>query len=324
MRVLVTGGAGYLGGFTAERLVELGYEVTVLDNLWRGHADAVPKGAKLVQADLRSLDAVMQAVSEAKPDAVMHFAAATLVSESMGHVRSYFGINVAGSLHLLNAMIENGCKKLVFSSSAAVYGIPDSSPVGEDAPKAPINPYGLSKLMVEQTLEWHERAYGLNWAAMRYFNIAGGTATRGERHDPETHLIPVLLETAIGKREKFTIFGDDYPTPDGTAIRDYVEVRDLADAHILALEQLDRPLGAFNFGTRGGFSVREVLDAVRRVTGRAFPVEVGPRRAGDPPELVADSTRARTELGWNPTRSDLDTMVAGAWEWLQSELTGPQ
>ena len=322
MRVVVTGGAGYVGGFAAERLLELGHEVTVFDNLWRGHADGVPEGADFIQVDLRDADGVMAAVRKAEPEAVLHFAAATLVGESMGHPRSYFGVNVVGTHNLLFAMIETGCLKFVFSSTAAVYGVPERIPILEDDPKNPINPYGQSKWMVEQMLPWHHEAYGLNYACMRYFNVAGGAAHRGEDHDPETHLVPILLEVASGKRDTFTIFGDDYGTPDGTNIRDYVEVHDLVEAHVLALDKLDQPLGAFNLGTKTGFSVTQVLEAARNLTDKPIPAQVGGRRAGDPPVLIADSTRARTELGWNPVRSDLETMLAGAWDWLESHPNG--
>ncbi|MCC6704807.1 MAG: UDP-glucose 4-epimerase GalE [Thermomicrobiales bacterium] len=322
MRVVVTGGAGYVGGFAAERLLELGHEVTVFDNLWRGHAAGVPKGADFIEVDLRDAEGVMRAVRKAAPEAVMHFAAATLVGESMGHPRSYFGVNVVGTHNLIFAMVEAGCSKFVFSSTAAVYGVPERIPILEDDPKKPINPYGQSKWIVEQMLPWHAEAYGLNYACMRYFNVAGGASHRGEDHDPETHLVPILLEAAAGKRDEFTIFGEDYNTFDGTNIRDYVEVHDLVEAHVLALDKLDKPLGAFNLGTKTGFSVKQVLEAARNLTDQPIPARVGPRRAGDPPVLVADSTRARTELGWNPVRSDLETMLNGAWEWLQNNPNG--
>jgi UDP-glucose 4-epimerase len=325
MRVVVTGGAGYIGGFAAERLIELGYDVVVFDNLWRGHASAVPEQAEFINVDLTDRDAVRAAVTRAEPDAIMHFAAASLVPESVENPGLYFEVNVVGSHNLITAMLETDCRKLVLSSTAAVYGIPKTTPITETTDTNPINPYGLSKLMVEQMLEWHAKASGLKYAAMRYFNVAGGTAKRGEDHRPETHVIPVLLETVAGKRERFTVFGDDYPTDDGTAVRDYVDVRDLVEAHILALEALDRSseaLGAFNLGTQGGFSVHQVTHAVEMVTDKEVPVELGPRRAGDPPVLIADSSRARRELGWNPTRSTLDQMIGGAWDWMQSHPNG--
>ncbi len=322
MRVVVTGGAGYIGGFAAERLIELGHDVTVFDNLWRGHAASVPEQADFIKVDLTERDEVRAAMRQAEPEAIMHFAAASLVPESVENPGLYFEINVVGSHNLITAMLETDCRKFVLSSTAAVYGIPETTPILESTETKPINPYGLSKLMIEQMLEWHAIASGVNYAAMRYFNVAGGTATRGEDHRPETHLVPVLLETVAGKRDTFTVFGEDYATHDGTAIRDYVDVRDLAEAHILALEHLDRPLGAFNLGTQGGFSVKQVTHAVEMVTDKEVPVEIGPRRAGDPPVLIADSTRARQELGWNPTRSTLDQMIGGAWDWMQSHPNG--
>jgi UDP-glucose 4-epimerase len=324
MRVVVTGGAGYIGGFAAERLIELGHEVTVFDNLWRGHSSAIPEQATFTNVDLTDRDQVREAVRRTEPEAIVHFAAASLVPESVERPELYFEINVVGSHNLISAMLETDCRTFVLSSTAAVYGIPQAIPITESAETNPINPYGLSKLMVEQMLAWHAQAHGVRYAAMRYFNVAGGTATRGEDHRPETHVIPVLLETVAGKRERFTVFGDDYTTFDGTAIRDYVDVRDLVDAHILALEHLDgdEALGAFNLGTQDGFSVQQVTHAVELVTDKAVPVEIGPRRAGDPPVLIADSTRARRELGWNPTRSTLDQMIGGAWDWMQAHPNG--
>jgi UDP-glucose 4-epimerase len=324
MRVVVTGGAGYIGGFAAERLVELGHEVIVFDNLWRGHSRSVPAGTTLVQVDITNRDQVISSVKDAAPEAIMHFAAATLVPESVAKPGLYFHINVTGSQNLIEGAVQSGCKKIVVSSTAAVYGVPEVIPVPEDLVKKPINPYGLSKLMVEQMLEWHASADGLNWTAFRYFNVAGATKTRGEDHEPETHVIPNMLAAVLGKRDKFTVFGTDYPTPDGTAIRDYVDVQDLADAHVLALEHLDKPLGAFNLGTKHGFSVKQLVDAVEGVTGKPLPVEYGPRRAGDPPILVADSTRIRTELGWNPTRSTVEHMIQGTWDWMTNNPNGYQ
>lgn len=322
MRVIVTGGAGYIGGFAAERLIEAGHEVTVLDSLWRGHRGGIPRDAALIAADITDAAATRAAVAQVRPDAILHYAAAAIVPESVADPGLYFDVNVVGSHNLIRAGLAADCNKFVLSSTAAIYGIPEVTPIKEDLPPNPINPYGLSKLMVEQMLEWYAKSIGLNYAAMRYFNVAGATKTRGEDHQPETHVIPVMLETLLGRRERFTIFGDDYPTPDGTAIRDYVHVLDLADAHILALNQLDRSLGAFNLGTKGGFSVRQLVDEVERVTGKELPVETGPRRPGDPPILVADSTRARTELGWNPHRSTLDQMIGSAWEWMQAHPKG--
>lgn len=322
MRVLVTGGAGYIGGVTVERLLERGEDVVVLDNLWRGHAAAVPDGVSLLNCDLRDASATRLAVRAAQPDAVLHFAAATLVPESVARPADYFEANVVGSHNLLVAMREAGVNRLVFSSTAAVYGTPQALPIDEEHPTDPINPYGRSKLMVEQMLEWHAAAYGLRFAALRYFNVAGATVAHGEDHEPETHVIPVALQVLQGKRPRFAIFGTDYPTDDGTAVRDYVHVVDLADAHLLALDRLDQPLGAINLGTRDGFSVRQIVDAVERVTGRTLPIVVEPRRAGDPPALVADSGKAARLLGWEPRYSTLDQMVESAWAWSNAHPDG--
>jgi UDP-glucose 4-epimerase len=322
MRVLVTGGAGYIGSVAVELLAARGDEVVVLDNLWRGHAAAVPDGVKTITADLRDAGAVRQAVFAAEPEAVLHFGAASIVPESVADPATYFAVNTVGSHHLLAAMNEAGVRRFVFSSTAAVYGVPERVPVAEDAPTEPINPYGRSKLMVEQMLAWHAEAYGLRYVAFRYFNVAGATAAHGEQHGPETHVIPVALQTILGKRDRFKVFGTDYPTPDGTAIRDYVHVVDLAEAHLLALDKLDHGLGALNLGSRDGFSVKQIVAAVERVTGQSLPVDYVPRRAGDPPVLIADSTRAQDVLGWQPKRSTLEEMIGSAWEWYQRNPAG--
>jgi UDP-glucose 4-epimerase len=322
MKVIVTGGAGYIGSVAVERLAERGDEITVLDNLWRGHAGALPAGVDFIQVDLRDSEAVEAALLRVRPEAVLHFAAATLVPESVDQPAEYFGVNVVGSHNVLSAIAKAGVPKFVFSSTAAVYGEPETETILESAPLRPINPYGISKLITEQMLPAYERAYGLSYVIFRYFNVAGATVEHGEDHRPETHVIPVALETLLGKRDSFKLFGTDYPTPDGTAIRDYVHVVDLVDAHLCALDRLECTLGAFNLGSRDGFSVRHLVEAVERVTGEKLPVEDAPRRAGDPPVLIADSTRARTELGWNPTRSSLDEMISSAWEWMQRHPNG--
>ena len=322
MRVLVTGGAGYIGSVAVERLQDESHDVAVLDSLWRGHPAALPADVHVHEADLTDAAAVNAVVSTVAPDAVMHFAAAALVGESVADPAKYFAVNVVGSHNLLSAMRASGVSRFVFSSTAAVYGTPTALPIREDAPKTPINPYGRSKLMVEEMLEWHSAAYGLNYAILRFFNVAGATTIHGEDHDPETHVIPVALQTVLGQRDVFKIFGTDYPTPDGTAIRDYVHVVDLADAHLLALERLDRTLGAFNLGTKEGFSVRQIVAAVEEVTGRILPIQLDPRREGDPPALVADASRAREVLGWNPHRSTLDQMIGSAWEWMRAHPKG--
>lgn len=322
MRVMVTGGAGYIGSVAVERLCAAGHDVVVLDNLWRGHRAAVAPDVELAVGDLRDAERTAELLAAHRPDAVFHFAGATIVPESVAQPAEYFGINTVGAHNLLNAMHAADVKRFVFSSTAAVYGMPQELPIPETAPTAPINPYGLSKLMVEQMLEWHALAYGLRYAALRYFNVAGATAAHGEDHHPETHVIPVALQTLLGKRDRFHVYGTDYPTADGTAIRDYVHVLDLVDAHLLALDRLDRSLGPINLGTRDGFSVRQIVEAVERVTRRPLPVSYGPRRAGDAPALIADSTKARELLGWQPTRSTLDEMIGSAWDWMREHPAG--
>jgi len=316
MRILVTGGAGYIGSVAVELLLARGDEVIVLDNFWRGHRASVPAGVVGIRADLRDAEQTRRAVLDSGPDAVMHFAAAIIVPESVADPATYFSINTVGSHNLLAAINEAGVRRMVFSSTAAVYGVPTTVPIAEDAPTEPINPYGRSKLMVEQMLAWHAAAYGLEYVVFRYFNVAGATETRGEHHSPETHVIPLALLTVLGRQDRFKVFGTDYPTPDGTAIRDYVHVVDLAEAHLLALDKLDRGLGVLNLGTRDGFSVKQIVDAVERVTGRFLPIDCAPRREGDAPALVADSTRARRLLGWWPKRSTLDEIIGSAWEWM--------
>jgi UDP-glucose 4-epimerase len=322
MRVLVTGGGGYIGSVAIERLIASGHEVVALDDFSRGHRTAVHPEADTVSCDLRNAEAVDRAVAGSGADAVLHFAALHLVPESVEKPGEYFRTNISGGINLLNAVKEAGITRFVFSSTAAVYGEPEKLPIREESSKAPINPYGHSKLIVEQLLQTYSRTYGINYAAFRYFNVAGATKARGEDHRPETHIIPVALQTLLGKRDYFTIYGTDYPTPDGTAIRDYVHVVDLADAHIAAIEKLDRSLGEINLGTRDGFSVRQIVDSIQRVTGRDLPLQLGPRRAGDPPALIADTSKAREAIGWNPTLSTMDEMIGSAWEWMQAHPDG--
>lgn len=324
MRVLVTGGGGYIGSVAIERLVDRGYDVIALDNFERGHKAAVHPAAEQVSCDLRDPVQTSHAVRESSADAVLHFAALHLVPESVEKPGEYYQTNVSGGINLLNAVKDAGITRFVFSSTAAVYGEPPTLPVREDSPTLPINPYGHSKRMVEQILSDFSERYGINYAAFRYFNVAGATAERGEDHHPETHIIPVALQVLLGQRETFTVFGTDYPTADGTAIRDYVHVIDLADAHITAIERLDFPLGAINLGTRDGFSVRQIVDSVNRVTGRELPVVYGDRRAGDPPALIADTSRAEELIGWNPSRSTMDEMIGSAWAWMQRHPHGYQ
>jgi UDP-glucose 4-epimerase len=322
MRVLVTGGAGYIGSVAVAMLLERGYDVAALDSLQRGHLDAVTDGAEFVQCDLRDADATMRAVAAARADAVMHFAALHLVSESVVQPAEYYRTNVAGGINLLDAVRAAGIRKFVFSSTAAVYGEPDQLPILEDSPTLPINPYGASKLMVERILADYGASYGINYAIFRYFNVAGSRGPLGEDHRPETHVIPVALETITGKRDTFTVFGSDYNTTDGTAVRDYVHVIDLVEAHILALEKLDQTLGIFNLGTRYGFSVSQLVEAVELTTDQRLPFVIGPRRAGDPPALIADSTRAKNVLGWDPTHSTLDLMIGSHWDWVLEHPDG--
>jgi UDP-glucose-4-epimerase GalE len=314
-KILVTGGAGYIGSHTRYFLEKSGHQTVVLDNLERGHAQTVPEGM-LRRVDLREKEKVKEVLREEKVDAVIHFAAYALVGESTEKPELYFNNNVGGSLSLFEAMMETGVKVLVFSSTCATYGIPGRSPIKEDQPFAPINPYGESKVMVEKMLEWLDRFRELRSIRLRYFNACGAApgSGLGEQHEPETHLIPLTLR-AVQTGKPVMVFGDDYDTPDGTCIRDYIHVSDLADAHILALEHLLRGGGSdfFNLGTGTGHSVKEVLAAVERVTGLSVPYIVGPRREGDPPRLVADPSKVQKELGWKPKRAELNGIVWDAW-----------
>jgi UDP-glucose 4-epimerase len=318
MNVLVTGGAGYIGGTVATILMQAGHRVTVLDNLCHSKRHEVPAGAEFVEADIADRPKVEALLRELKPDGVLHFAALIEAGESMQKPEIYFRNNTASTLALLEAMLATGIGKLVFSSTAAVYGEPKSVPIEETAALAPTNAYGESKLMVEQMLTWFHRVHGLRYGSLRYFNVAGALPGRGEVHEPETHLIPLILDVALGRRERIFIYGDDYSTPDGTCIRDYIHVVDLAAAHILALDALERESRMiFNLGNGSGFSVKEVIESARRVTGHAIPVEIKPRREGDPARLVASSEKAKAELGWVPKTPELDGILASAWEWHQ-------
>ncbi|MFA9432239.1 UDP-glucose 4-epimerase GalE [Egicoccus sp. AB-alg2] len=314
MLVLVTGGAGFIGATTAAALLEAGHDVVVLDDLSTGHADAVPDGAELVVGDLRDPATVAGIVGARPVDACLHFAALIEAGESMRAPERFFTVNTGGSATLLQVLLEHGVSRFVLSSTAAVYGQPDRVPIDEDDTLAPTNAYGESKLLVERMLAWHHRIHGLRTASLRYFNAAGATPGRPERHDPESHLIPIVLQVAAGRRDHVAIFGTDYPTPDGTAVRDYVHVADLADAHVRALEALDDHGHLIcNLGNGRGFSVREVVEAAREVTGHPIPAEEAPRRPGDPAELVASSRRANELLGWQPRHTDLHDLVADAW-----------
>lgn len=322
MRVLVTGAAGYIGSIAVERLLLHGHEVIAIDNLSRGHRTAIHPAAAFLECDLRDSDAVRRVVQSSRAEAVLHFAALTLVGESVEQPADYYATNVVGGLNLLEAVRGSSISRFVFSSTAAVYGDPTEVPLHEGGPTEPINPYGRTKLSLEWALASFAERYGFNYAALRYFNVAGATAERGEDHRPETHLIPAILLTHLGKRDAFVLNGTDFPTPDGTAIRDYVHVIDLADAHISALERLDRPLGAINLGTRDGFSVQQIIDTAEQITGKTLSVTVGPRRAGDSAALVADTARAQKYLEWNPTRSNLQQMIGSAWDWFQRNPQG--
>jgi UDP-glucose-4-epimerase GalE len=317
MRALVTGGAGYIGSETAKVLANAGHEPVVLDNLSTGHRWAV-KWGPFVEGDLADAELLRRTLSDYRIEAVLHFAAVALVGESLREPRKYFRNNMANTLNLLEAMLDTGVNRLVFSSSAATYGDPQKIPIPENHPQLPVNPYGESKLMVERALKWYGQAYGLGWISLRYFNSAGaGDSELGEDHEIETHLIPLTIQATLGRRLYVEIYGADYPTPDGTAIRDYVHVTDLAEAHVLALEHLTRggESQALNLGTGQGHSVREVIGAVGKVAARAVPVREGPRRGGDPPVLVADACRAATLLGWKPRFPELDAIVESAWHW---------
>jgi UDP-glucose 4-epimerase len=364
MNLLITGGAGYIGGSVATILLQQGHQVTVLDNLCHAKAHELPAGARFAQLDIADRPAVESLLRELKPDGVLHFAALIEAGDSMRVPEVYFRNNTASTLSLLEALHATGTQNLVFSSTAAVYGEPVTTPIEESAALAPTNAYGESKLMVEQMLAWFNRIHGLRYAALRYFNVAGALPGRGEAHEPETHIIPLILDVALGRRASISIFGDDYPTPDGTCIRDYIHVADLAQAHILALNYLHdlgvpnaRPatdLGApvgvpdgrslpggvtrlasetwvgapqppsgaptrliCNLGNGSGFSVKQVIEAARRVTGHPIPVELKPRRPGDPARLVASSALAQQALGWQPAHPTLDDILASAWAWHQ-------
>jgi UDP-glucose 4-epimerase len=314
MRVLVTGGAGYIGSTTAAALLDAGHEVVVADDLSAGHRDAVPDDAAFVEVDVTDPAAIGTVVGEGGFDACLHFAALIEAGESMRAPERFFRVNTGGSAVLLDALLRHGVGRFVLSSTAAVYGEPEQVPITEDAVLAPTNAYGESKLLVERMLAWHHRIHGLRYAALRYFNAAGAVPGHPERHDPETHLIPLVLQVAAGSREHIMVFGSDYPTPDGTCVRDYIHVADLADAHVRALERLDDH-GAIvcNLGNGRGFSVREVIEAARRVTGHAIPAVDAERRPGDPATLVASSARAADLLGWRPEHPDLDRIVTDAW-----------
>ncbi len=323
MRVLVTGGAGYIGSVVADRLLRSGHAVAVLDNLSKGTKAAIPPDATFVHADTGDQEALDRIFGAGHFDAVMHFAAFIEAGESVVAPEVYFDNNSAKALILLRAVLRHRVPRFVFSSTAAVYGEPRRIPIMEDDPLDPTNAYGESKLIVERILSWFHRVHGLRYASLRYFNAAGATADHGEAHHPETHLIPLILQVALGQRETISIYGTDYPTPDGTCIRDYIHVDDLATAHLLALDGLEKESRLiFNLGSGSGFSVREVIEVARRVTGERIPVIEAPRRSGDPAVLVASSDRIKHDLGWKPQHSELGEIVRSAWEWHRTQAKG--
>ena len=311
--IFVTGGAGYIGSICVEQLLNEGFEVAVYDNLTEGHRKAVDGRATFLQGDLADRSVLRRAFAEVKPDAVMHFAANALVGESMENPSKYFRNNVANGINLLDMAVEFSVKKFVFSSTCATFGIPDRMPLDESLPQKPINPYGESKLMFESILRWYHELHKLSFVALRYFNAAGASETFGEDHRIETHLIPNVLKVALGQKESVDVFGSDYPTPDGTCIRDYIHILDLAQAHILAIKSAESAF--YNLGTGGGTSVREVIDACRKVTGHAIPVIEKPRRPGDPPRLIAASEKIKAALGWSPRFESILPIVESAWAW---------
>ena len=326
MKVLVCGGAGYIGSHAVMELLAQGYEAVVFDNLEKGHRLAVPEGVPLIVGDLRHAEDIDKAFAAHQIDAVIDFAAYSIVGESMSEPLKYFENNFGGTLNLLRAMDKHNVRYIVFSSTAAAYGEPENSPIQESAPTIPTNPYGESKLCVEKMLKWVEQAYGVHYAVLRYFNVAGAhiSGTIGEDHNPESHLIPIVLEAAQGKRNAVSIYGDDYPTPDGTCIRDYIHVTDLADAHILALKYIMKNNCAvtYNLGNGQGFSVKEIVEVARKVTGVDIKTEVAPRRPGDPSILVASSQRIMAELGWTPRYHQLEKIIETAWVWHKNHPNG--
>lgn len=322
MKIFVTGGAGYIGSAAAQMLLDAGHQVTIYDSLVKGYRQAVPQGARFIQADLADRARLQAALNEEAYDAVMHFAAFIEAGESMELPGKYFQNNLALSIGLIEACQQAGVRRFVLSSTASIYQSSDE-PLREDSPIGPSNVYGHTKWMIEQVLEWYRRIHGMHYAALRYFNAAGALPGRGEAHRPETHLIPLVLQVALGQRPQVAIYGTDYPTPDGTCIRDYIHIADLIQAHLLCLEALeteDRLI--YNLGNGAGYSVREVIEAARRVTGHPIPAEEAPRRPGDAPRLVAEAGKIRRELGWKPQYPDLEEIIASAWEWHRTHPQG--
>ena len=315
MKILVVGGAGYIGSVCAELLLDEGHNASIFDNLSEGHRAAIDSRADFTEGDLQDRKLIEKTLADRRPDAVMHFAANALVGESMQNPSKYFRNNVANGLNLLDAMVATGVGKIIFSSTCAIFGPPEKLPIEETTPKQPINPYGESKLTFEKILRWYDQIHGVKFVSLRYFNAAGASANFGEDHRCETHLIPNVLKVALGEKANVEIFGTDYETPDGTCIRDYIHILDLAQAHILALGS---PKSEFyNLGTGGGASVRQVIDSCRKITGRKIEVVEKPRRPGDPPRLIATSEKIKRELGWTPRFQSLDAIIESAWKWHQ-------
>ena len=322
MKILVTGGAGYIGSVAVEELIAAGESVVVFDNLSQGHRAAVHPDAAFIEGELADRAAIDSVIAEHRPEAVMHFASKTLVGESMQHPFLYLGENITTGLNLLQSVVDHGVKRFILSSTANLFDQPERMPIDESERIVPGSPYGESKFILERMLHWLDRIYGVRYACLRYFNAAGATGTHGEDHDPEMHLIPLVLQVAMGKREKVFIFGGDYPTRDGTCVRDYIHVVDLAQAHILALRGLDQGSRVYNLGNSEGFTVKEVIDSARAITGHPIPADVAPRRPGDPAVLVAGSAKIRQELGWTPRFPQVHDIIESAWRWHQAHPKG--
>ena len=320
MKVLVCGGAGYIGSACSEYLLDHGHEVSVFDSLITGHRKAVDPRAEFIKGDLGDRGFIIDVCEKGNFDAIMHFAAFSLVGESMQDPSKYFRNNLANGINLADAAVAGNVKTIVFSSTAATFGEPEESPIRETTTQCPINPYGESKLCFEKVLKWYSKIHGIKYAALRYFNAAGASENFGEDHSPETHLIPIILQVAQGKRDKIMIFGDDYDTPDGTCVRDYIHILDLAQAHMLALDAPES--GHYNLGTGNGLSVKEIVEAAREVTGHPVPAEVAPRRSGDPDRLIACSDHAREALGWKPQFENAHDIISSAWKWIQKNPNG--
>lgn len=322
MNVLVTGGAGYIGSVIVEELLKEGNEVVVFDNLSKGHRESVSLGSDFVFGSIKDREKLIEAMSKHQIEAVIHMAASSLVGESYKNPHHYYLENVSGTLTLIDAMLTVGVKRMVFSSTAAVYGVPEIMPITEEAPTKPVNPYGDTKLAIERALHWYEQAHKFHYVSLRYFNAAGASEKNGEDHTPETHLIPNVLKVAAGVLPHVNILGEDYNTPDGTCIRDYIHVRDLAMAHILSLTATEKRSHVFNLGYGSGYSVAEVVEMARQVTGKNIPTESAPRREGDPPVLIAAPDMAMRDLGWAPKYSELDTIIESAWKWYLDHPNG--